>query len=39
MAILSKQQQNALIVAGVKLVGGILIAVAASKVRQQLEKR
>jgi hypothetical protein len=39
MAILSKQQQNELILLGVKLVGSVIIAVAVSKVRHQLEKR
>lgn len=39
MAILSKQQQNVLILAGVKLVGTVIIAVAVAKIRQRLEKR
>ena len=39
MAILTKEQQNKIIVAGIRIVGSILIAVAVAEARKRLAKR
>jgi hypothetical protein len=39
MAVLSKEQQNALVLVGIKVVGQLLVVIAISAARKQLAKR